>query len=106
MQDEIFRGMRKPDYSRVRVPVLAFVVLPTPISEQLQRYHPKDADERDAVEKVYLTEVAFAERAIGILNDGVPGARVVRLTDARHHVFLSNEGDVLQEIRAFLVTLH
>lgn len=33
VQDEIFRGMRKPDYSRVRVPVLAFFVFPAPIKD-------------------------------------------------------------------------
>jgi len=106
VQDEIFRGMRKPDYSRVRVPVLAFFMLPRPITEQLQRYQPKGAEEHDAIERVYATEVAFAERAIAVLHDGVPSARVVRLTDARHHLFLSNEADVLREIRAFLVSLH
>jgi pimeloyl-ACP methyl ester carboxylesterase len=106
VQDEIFRGMRKPDYSRLRAPVLAFFAFPAPITAQLQRYQPKDAEERDAVEKVYATEVAFAERAISILRDGVPTARVVRLTGAKHHLFLSNEADVLREIRAFLVSLH
>jgi pimeloyl-ACP methyl ester carboxylesterase len=33
---------------------------------------------------------------------GVPGARVVRLAHANHYVFMSNEADVLREMRAFL----
>jgi len=32
---------------------------------------------------------------------GVPSARVVRLADADHVVFMSNEADVLREMRAF-----
>ena len=35
----------------------------------------------------------------------MPTARVVRLPGAAHHVFLSNEADVLREIRAFAGTL-
>ena len=37
---------------------------------------------------------------------GVPSAHVVRLPHASHYVFLSNEADVLREIRAFLAGSH
>ena len=36
---------------------------------------------------------------------GVPSARVVRVPHANHFVFLSNESDVLREMRAFLTDL-
>lgn len=36
---------------------------------------------------------------------GVPSARVVRLDNASHHVFRSNESDVLREIDAFIRSL-
>jgi non-heme chloroperoxidase len=36
----------------------------------------------------------------------VPSARVVRVPHANHYVFLSNEAEVLQEMRAFLAGLH
>ena len=36
---------------------------------------------------------------------GVPTARVVRLPHADHHVFRSNEADVLREMNAFLKSL-
>jgi pimeloyl-ACP methyl ester carboxylesterase len=98
--------MRKLDFSRVRVPVLAFFVFPAPIAEQLQRYRPKGAEERDAIERVYAAESSFAERAIGILREGAPTARVVKLPGARHHLFLSNQADALRELRAFLTSLH
>jgi hypothetical protein len=101
----IFAGMRKPDYSRIRVPVLAFFALPNPLEEQLQRYQPKDADERAAIENVYAADVAFEKRSIGVLHSGVPGARIVELAGATHHVFLSNEPDVLREVRVFLASL-
>jgi non-heme chloroperoxidase len=45
---------------------------------------------------------AFTERQAKAIEDGLPGARVVRLPGAHHYVFLSNEADVLREMRAFL----
>jgi hypothetical protein len=36
---------------------------------------------------------------------GVPSARVVRVPNASHYIFQSNEADVLREIRAFLAGL-
>jgi non-heme chloroperoxidase len=45
---------------------------------------------------------AFKDRQAKALEEGLPGARVVRLPGANHYVFLSNEADVLREMRAFL----
>ena len=36
---------------------------------------------------------------------GIPSARVIRLPHADHYVFLSNESDVLREMRTFLGSL-
>jgi hypothetical protein len=35
----------------------------------------------------------------------VPSAHVVRIPNAAHYVFLSNEADVLREMNAFIATL-
>jgi hypothetical protein len=35
----------------------------------------------------------------------VPSAKVVRLPNANHYVFMSNEADVLKEINAFVANL-
>jgi pimeloyl-ACP methyl ester carboxylesterase len=45
---------------------------------------------------------ALIERQTKSIEDGVPSARVVRLPDAHHYLFLSNEAEVLREMRAFL----
>jgi non-heme chloroperoxidase len=37
-----------------------------------------------------------------VFERGVPSARVVRLTHASHHIFLSNEAEVLREMNAFI----
>jgi pimeloyl-ACP methyl ester carboxylesterase len=38
-------------------------------------------------------------------ESGIPSARVVRLPNANHFVFSSNEADVLREMNAFLAKL-
>jgi len=62
--------------------------------------------ERAAIEQVYAADMDYAKRSIGKLQSGVPGARVVELAGENHYVFLSNEQDVLREIRQFLAGLH
>jgi hypothetical protein len=47
---------------------------------------------------------ASKERQAKVLERGVPSARVVRLR-GDHFIFLSNEPDVLREMRNFLNTL-
>jgi pimeloyl-ACP methyl ester carboxylesterase len=106
VQDAITAGVRKPDYSRIRVPVLAFFALPLPLEDQLQRFPPQTAEERSAIERVHAADVDYAKRSSGRIQSGVPGARVVELAGANHYIFLSNESDVLREIRQFLAGLH
>ncbi|HEU4691631.1 MAG TPA: alpha/beta hydrolase, partial [Vicinamibacterales bacterium] len=48
---------------------------------------------------------ALLERQAKSIEDGLPRARVVKLPGAHHYVFLSNEADVLREMRAFLGSL-
>jgi non-heme chloroperoxidase len=45
---------------------------------------------------------ALLERQAKAIEDAIPSAQVVKLPRANHYVFLSNEADVLREMRAFL----
>lgn len=105
VRDAITAGMQKPDYSGIRVPVLAFFTLPAPLDSQMERYQPKTGEERTAMRQVFAADVDWARRSIDRLRSGVPAARVVELPGANHYVFLSNESDVLLGIRQFVTTL-
>jgi pimeloyl-ACP methyl ester carboxylesterase len=107
----VFDGMRglKHDYSEIRSPVLAFVVYDTPDGtpqDQIRKYHVSDAAQRTIVEAVYGLYIGMARIRIDRISRASGGARVVDLWGADHFVFLSNEGDVLRELRAFLGALH
>lgn len=109
--DYVFDAMGglKHDYSQIRVPVLAFVIYDTPDGtpeDQIRKYEVTDAAERTIVQAVYGQFIGMTRIRIDRINRAAGGARVVELWGADHFVFLSNEEDVLREMRAFLGTLH
>lgn len=106
VRDAMFAGIQKPDYARIRVPVLAFFALPRSLEDQMQQYRPKDAEERAAMKQQYAIDVAITKRHMRDLQSGVPGARVVQLPGANFYIFLSNEADLLRELRGFVAGLH
>ena len=91
----IFAGEQK--YMNVRVPVLAFFALPHDLGPSIDN----DSVARAAAEAADAPDVA----QMNAFERGVPSSRVVRLPHANHYVFLSNEADVLREMRAFLGSL-
>ena len=105
VQNAITAGMRKPDYSGIRVPVLAFFTLPASLEKQVERYQPRTAEERAAMKQVLAWEFDFARRAIDRIRSDVPAATVVELPGANHYIFFSHESEVLLEIRQFVTTL-
>ena len=93
----IVAGVQK--YSAIPVPALAIFASPHELGPWVDQ---ADASKvRAALEQ---TE-SLVTRQAKAFEEGVPGARVVRLAHAHHYVFLSNEADVLRELRAFIAGL-
>jgi non-heme chloroperoxidase len=95
----------KPDYARIRVPVLAIYQAQRPFEEVAAGYTIRNDQERAALRQYYAATRALYSRWQEDLRAGVPTARIVDLTGANLFMFLSNEADVLREIRAFAATL-
>ncbi len=101
--EAIDAGVRKRDYSGIRVPVLAFVTFPASAGNLMGgNYQPKNEQERAAIEESFKSVVGYIKRDELRLQSEVPGARVIEMPGADHHLFLSNEADVLRELRKFL----
>jgi pimeloyl-ACP methyl ester carboxylesterase len=107
IHNAIGAGQRKRDYSKIRVPVLAFLEFPRPPNDppQPDGYQPKNEEERAAIEAFNRATAAFAERWMKNFKSGAPGARLVDLPGAGHYVFLTREAEVLQELREFVAGL-
>jgi pimeloyl-ACP methyl ester carboxylesterase len=97
----IMEGDHKHDYSQIRVPVLAFVGYPPLPHEQIRENHITDPAERTIIEAVFGANVDLIKTRIQRIKKAAGGARVIEMWDANHFVFLSNEAEVLREIRAF-----
>jgi pimeloyl-ACP methyl ester carboxylesterase len=91
-------GALKRDYSRIRVPILAFfgTLSVNP------RYQPKDAEERAAMEEFDAATDVYEKSYKRSLQAAKGGVRIVDLPLADHYLFLSNRADVLRGIHAFL----
>jgi non-heme chloroperoxidase len=82
-------------YVQIRTPALFLVSSQSP-----GRWAETSTDPKIREQIAELS--AFTERQAKAIEDGLPGARVVKLPGANHYVYLSNEADVLREMRAFL----
>ena len=85
-------GLQK--YAEIKTPVLAIFAAPHAVGPYAQN--------DPALEKFYASDVERMKRVTDSFQKGVPSARVVLLPYADHYIFLSNEADVLREMRTFL----
>lgn len=91
----------KPDYSQIRVPVLAIFSAPRTLADLERDSPPRNGQDRAILRHQHAAERAMVSRWERDLLAGVPTARIVELAGANLYMFLSNEADVLREVRAF-----
>ena len=92
----ILAGQQK--YMDIRDPILAIFAVPHDLG-------PAFKDDPAARAAAEANDTARAEAQAMAFENGLPSARVVRLPNADHYVFQSNEADVLREMNAFLSRL-
>jgi pimeloyl-ACP methyl ester carboxylesterase len=89
-------------YAQIPVPVLAIFAIPH-VQEAWMIKSADPAVRKDA--DTYFAKLdTLAEKQAKSFEDGVPGAHVIRLR-GMHYVYVSNELDVLREMRSFLTNL-
>ncbi len=89
----VLEGQEK--FAAIRVPALAIYAIP----KNLGRAFANNATAAAAAD---AAQIAFDGAQAAAFERAVPSARVVVLPHANHFVFISNEADVLREMRAFL----
>jgi non-heme chloroperoxidase len=98
--ERVFPGSRS-----LLTAITKFVQIQTPALFLVSAQHPGRWAEISGDPKVRQQVAglrAVLERQAKAIQESIPSARVVQLPDANHYVFLSNEADVLREIRAFV----
>ena len=100
VSQEIIAGFRK--YVEIRAPILAIYAIPQPDAPWLAT--AKD-NVRQKIQAFNQQLGALAEKQVKAFAEGLPNAHVVRIPNGRHYVFLSNEADVLREMREFIAQI-
>jgi non-heme chloroperoxidase len=97
----MLQGMKK--YANIPVPALALFAIPH--AQPKWMADSADPKVREAAKASRAAGDALTTRQAKAFEDGVPTAHVVRLRGADHYVYLSNEADVLREMKSFLANL-
>src|SRR5262249_7385249 len=105
VNDSIRAQSLKPDYARIRVPVLALMQGSPTVPQRLSEYSLTNEQDRIAAERFWTTDKNYLMKCIGDLKSGVPNARVIELPHPNHYVFLADQAQVLREIGTFLAAL-
>ncbi|HEY6971733.1 MAG TPA: alpha/beta hydrolase [Candidatus Angelobacter sp.] len=97
----ILQGMKK--YADIPVPALAIFAIPH--AQPKWMTDGADPKVREAAKAFSAAVDALTTRQAKAFEDSVPTAHVIRLRGADHYVYLSNEDDVLREMKSFLSTV-
>lgn len=92
----IIGGVMK--FTTIKVPVLAIFADPHDFGDTLK-------DNPTARAAFVAANNKNTEQQAVAFERQVPSAHVVRIANANHYVFMSNEADVLREMNAFVATL-
>jgi pimeloyl-ACP methyl ester carboxylesterase len=95
----------KPDYAGIRVPVLAIYQAQRPFDDVAAGFSIRNEQEHAALRQQYAATLAMYARWQSDLRTHIPSARIFELPGANLFMFLSNEADVLREIREFSTTM-
>jgi non-heme chloroperoxidase len=85
-------------YTRIPVPILAIFACP-------HNFDPMFRNPSAAKTAMIATDRASCAAQADAFQAGIPSAHIVRLPNADHYVFYSNEADVIREMNAFLALL-
>jgi non-heme chloroperoxidase len=96
LHQALMSGQQK--YTNVQVPVLALFASPADLGP-----YAKHDPAREAFEAY---DSALTKRQAGAVRAAAPSAHIIFLVHANHAIFMSNEPDVLREMRAFITGLN
>ncbi len=97
----MLQGMKK--YANIPVPALVIFAIPHSLAKWVN--DSTDPKVREAAKAFSAADLVLTTRQAKAFEDGVPTAHVVRIPGADHYVYLSNEADVLREMKSFFSTL-
>lgn len=99
----ILAGLQHPAYPRITAPALAFYAVADSVSSIFRYYPSLDAAGQAQAQRFAEAFNPWAAAERERFRSEVKRGRVVEIKGAHHYIFMSNEAQVLREMRAFLV---
>jgi len=93
----------RPDYAHIAVPALVIFRTRT-WDDAVAEFPPKSDEERVALAQGYASAAAMLSRWESDVRN-MPNVRIVELPGASLYMFISNEADVIRELRGFAASL-
>ena len=93
------------NFAGIGLPVLAIYQAQRPFEEVAAEFDIRNEQQRAALRQQYQATRAMYTRWQQDLRAAIPTARIVELPGANIYMSLTNEVDVLREIRAFAAAL-
>jgi non-heme chloroperoxidase len=97
----ILAGTResRPDYTKIKAPALAYYAL-----YEIQPWVPADEESRRKAQE-YLDNfyLPYQRKNIDKFKSEMKNGRVVELKNSHHYLFITNQGEVVREMRDFLL---
>jgi pimeloyl-ACP methyl ester carboxylesterase len=94
----LIAGVKK--FDNIRVPALVVFASPHGFGSWVDNNEDPAIRRQAAANSAALEPLV--ERQIKVVEGSIPRARIVRLPGADHYVYLSNEADVIREMRVFV----
>jgi pimeloyl-ACP methyl ester carboxylesterase len=105
ISDTVRAEALKPEYSKIRVPVLAFIQGSLTVQQRVSEYRLTNDQDRKTAEQFWSMDRGYMKKFIRDLKNGVPRARVIEVSQPNHFVFLADQEQVLREMTVFLARL-
>jgi pimeloyl-ACP methyl ester carboxylesterase len=97
----ILSGVGKPDYRGIHLPALAIYAVPRSVEDIAGFGSAPQA----AIRELFRLEREQVRVNAANFRSGITHARVIEIPGARHLLFLSNQDDVLRDIRKFVASV-
>jgi pimeloyl-ACP methyl ester carboxylesterase len=92
-----------PDYTKVKAPSLSFYVLRDTLPRWLLSPYSDDETRRKVLDYMNDVDLPYQRRNIEQFRREMARGRVIEMRNTAHHCFIKNEGEVVREMRAFLL---
>lgn len=99
---KIYKGLTPAKLDRIKAPFLAIYNKMSPQYRLPYFWSLSPAQQKEFVPKLQAL-IKWIDRAIQHFRTSVKHAKVVEIKDANHYLFLTNEAQVVREIRQFLL---